>query len=54
LPVTVINTRPDIETADVLAGSTFEAWNAAGSSALSVYQRWGEILVIVSSFTLQP
>jgi hypothetical protein len=24
-PVTVINTRPDIETADVLARSTFEA-----------------------------
>jgi len=27
--------------------------NAAASSVLSVYQRWGDNLVIVSSFTLQ-
>jgi len=36
-----------------LPGSTFEAENAATSSALSVYQRWREILGLVSSFTLQ-
>ena len=53
VPVTVINTRPDIETADVLARLDLRGVEPRRFVGLSVSQRWGEILAIVSSFTLQ-
>jgi hypothetical protein len=52
-PVTVISTRPDIETADVLARGDLRGVERRRFVGCVVYQRRREILGLVSTFTLQ-
>lgn len=52
-PVTVINTRPDVETADALARHDLRGVGRRRFAGIgNVPMGWREPLVIVSSFTL--